>query len=172
MPNIQNPLMNGTRLFLNALLFLLYFSAAIMAVAAVTLLVATVFLPASTSDFTASDKLIMISLLAYLLVAIYFFRVLRAIVRSVAEGDPFNRANPDRLTRLAWLSTILWAVDLAYILWDAPSLAGAAPTDVIGVLAADGISHAFSLVGPITLFILARVFRHGAAMRDDLEGTV
>ena len=24
----------------------------------------------------------------------------------------------------------------------------------------------------LTLFILARVFRHGAAMREDLEGTV
>jgi hypothetical protein len=171
MPSIQNPLMNGTRIFLNTLLFLLYFSAAIMALAVVIMLV-TPNPPASTFVFSASEKLMVASLLGYLLVAIYFFRVLRAIVRSVAEGDPFNRANPGRLTRLAWLSTILWAVDLAYILWDTPSLAGTTPTDVIGVLAADGISHAFSLVGPITLFILARVFRHGAAMREDLEGTV
>lgn len=29
-----------------------------------------------------------------------------------------------------------------------------------------------SLFLSLTLFILARVFRHGAAMRDDLEGTV
>jgi Protein of unknown function (DUF2975) len=171
MPSIQSPLMNGTRLFLNVLLFLLYLSAAIMALAAVTMLVIP-NPPASTFVFSASDKLMVVSVLAYLLIAIYFFRVLRAIVRSVAEGDPFNRANPDRLTRLAWLSTFLWAIDLAYIVWDTPSLAGTTPTDAIGLLAAEGISHTFSLVGPITLFILARVFHHGVSMREDLEGTV
>jgi galactitol-specific phosphotransferase system IIC component len=29
-----------------------------------------------------------------------------------------------------------------------------------------------SLLLPLVLFILARVFRHGAAMREELEGTV
>jgi len=171
MTDLQNPLMSGTRLFLNTLLIVLYACAAIMALAAVVITIA-MFVPSRDIGFTVADNVMMLSLLAYLLVAIYFFRVLRAIVVSVDEGDPFNLEYPDRLTRLAWLSTIMWAIDLAYIFWQVPLQSGDPQEAALGALAADAINHLVTLIGPITLFILARVFRHGAAMREDLEGTV
>lgn len=171
MTNLQTPLMSGTRIFLNTLLIVLYASTAIMGLAALVIVFA-MFVPSRDMGLTAVDNVMMLSIVAYLLVAIHFFRVLRAIVVSVAEGDPFNRENPDRLSRLAWLSTILWAIDLAYIFWQVPSLTGPPQEAALGALASEAIIHIFSLIGPITLFILARVFRHGAAMREDLEGTV
>ena len=39
-------------------------------------------------------------------------------------------------------------------------------------LALGMIGLSAALAARLVLFILARVFRHGAAMRDDLEGTV
>ncbi|UUX98999.1 hypothetical protein [Sphingomonas sp. J315] len=49
---------------------------------------------------------------------------------------------------------------------------------LVGVIAEhlgthSGVDMSFdSLVLALVLFILARVFRHGTALRDDLEGTV
>ena len=106
--------------------------------------------------------------LATLLGAFYFLKQLLEIVCSVAAGDPFVPANADRLTRMAWtvLGIQLLAVPLAilqYRLQDVLDLEDA----ILTVSFADN-----GLVLALVLFILARVFRHGAAMREDLEGTV
>ena len=103
--------------------------------------------------------------------AFVFFGKLRAIIGSVGEGDPFAPENADRLTLMAWL---LLAIQVLMI-----------PAMGIGLMFAkwtDGEEHADvtidAAVDPegilmvIVLFILARVFKHGAAMREDLEGTV
>ena len=100
-----------------------------------------------------------------------FFGRLRAIIATVGKGDPFQPENADRLAQMGW---IMVAVQLLTI-----------PAAAAGVYLVsyfdDFESMTFSSdagldVGGITLtiilFILARVFRHGAAMREDLEGTV
>ena len=100
-----------------------------------------------------------------------FFGKLRAIIGTVGERDPFVPENADRLSVMAWL---LLAVQVLMI-----------PIGGLGLLVAkwaDEIEHTnvtidagLDLTGilmVITLFILARVFKHGAAMREDLEGTV
>lgn len=100
-----------------------------------------------------------------------FFGKLRAIIGTVGERDPFVPENADRLSVMAWL---LLAVQVLMI-----------PIGGLGLLLAkwaDEIEHTnvtidagLDLTGilmVITLFILARVFKHGAAMREDLEGTV
>jgi hypothetical protein len=100
-----------------------------------------------------------------------FFGRLRQIINTVGEGDPFQPANADRLNQMAWLILgvqllTLPAIPLALQLAEvADELEG---VDV-------SINDGFDLTGiliVIILFILARVFRHGAAMREDLEGTV
>lgn len=95
-----------------------------------------------------------------------FFRHMHRIVGTVGEGDPFIPANASRLSAMGW---IVVAVNVAFIpmvsalRWlesvteDMHTDAG---TDLDGVLLA------------LVLFILARVFREGARMRADLEGTV
>jgi Protein of unknown function (DUF2975) len=100
-----------------------------------------------------------------------FFGKLRGIIDTVAAGDPFVPDNADRLSVMAWLQIGIYLASLA--------TAGAAAhlgswlsqyTDVKVDASVDVDVPSILLV--IILFILARVFRHGAAMREDLEGTV
>ncbi len=100
-----------------------------------------------------------------------FFGKLRAIISTVGEGDPFVPENADRLNIMAWmlLAVQVMAIPLAGL---ALLLAKwAEPMEDANF----NVDSGFDLTGIImvvVLFILARVFKHGAAMRDDLEGTV
>jgi hypothetical protein len=91
---------------------------------------------------------------------------LRAIVDTVREGDPFVAANARRLQTIAWAYLGLELLHLAVGIVAASSGSSAQPLDV---------DWSFSLtpwVAILLLFVLARVFDHGARMRADLEGTV
>lgn len=100
-----------------------------------------------------------------------FFGRLRKIIATVGEGDPFQPENADRLTQMGWL---MLGANLLIL-----------PAAPLGI----HLVHFFAefedmrfqmddrldlggILLTIILFILARVFRHGAAMREDLEGTV
>lgn len=97
-----------------------------------------------------------------------FVTRLSQIIDTVGEGDPFTMANAARLTRMAWLAV---AVELVSFI-----------TSILGNWVEQRFepgeiefNSEFSLTGillAIVLFILARVFRKGAEMRDELEGTV
>lgn len=94
-----------------------------------------------------------------------FFHLLTQIVRSVHEGDPFLRINAKRLQNMGWLALAFQLIAIPVVMADArlSEIAGEASqidVDIGGFVLA------------LTLFVLARVFAHGAAMRDDLEGTV
>lgn len=124
-------------------------------------------------NLPAAPAAALLAILFVMLAALFvFFGKLRAIIATVGEGDPFVPANARRLERMAWLLLAVQA-----LVW--PALFCAAfladwAKDVEGLnldLTGDGISLT-GLLMVLVLFILARVFRHGAAMRDDLEGTV
>ena len=101
-----------------------------------------------------------------------FFGKLRAIIATVGEGDPFAPANAQRLSRMAWLMLGVQVLTWPAALFAAELADWASQYEDFTLdLSGDG----FDLTGillVIILFILARVFRHGAAMREDLEGTV
>ena len=91
---------------------------------------------------------------------------LLSIVETVRAGDPFIIANARRLQTIA---TTLLGIQLLHL--------------VIGAIAARtqsevqqlDIDWSFSItpwIAVLLLFVLARVFEHGARMRADLEGTV
>ena len=91
---------------------------------------------------------------------------LLTIVDTVSVGDPFVVENAARLQTIAW--SVL-GLELLHF--------------VVGAVAASASSRAhpldidwnFSLtrwLAVLLLFVLARVFEHGARMRADLEGTV
>jgi hypothetical protein len=107
---------------------------------------------------------------ANLTMMFFFFGKMRALIESVRTGDPFIPQNAQRLNAMAWL--LLGAKVLAEIVgWLRLYLAslidkGGANTFDFNLYDL----HSFLIV--LVLFILARVFRHGAAMREDLEGTV
>lgn len=115
---------------------------------------------------------ILLAIEGLLYIAFRFLLELRGIIRSVDAGDPFQPENADRLSRMGWLTVAAYGVALP-----------------VGVLAgwiqrvterAGGeldFNSDFNIDGGgilliLVLFILARVFRQGAAMRADLEGTV
>ena len=106
--------------------------------------------------------------LVSLTLAYDFVTRLAQIIDTVGAGDPFTLANAGRLTRMGWTAIAIQAIAVPEMLlsgWLKPQLA-------------DGtfsLSSDFSLTGiglALVLFILARVFRKGAEMREDLEGTV
>ena len=90
----------------------------------------------------------------------------------MSEGDPFVPVNAERLSLMAWLM-----LGVQLLVWAAVPFA-LQLTDFVRIFGEDSdikIDGGFDLSGIlliIILFILARVFRHGAAMREDLEGTV
>ncbi|MCX7865186.1 MAG: DUF2975 domain-containing protein [Novosphingobium sp.] len=98
--------------------------------------------------------------------AFFFFRHLYRIIDTVGEGDPFVPANASRLMAMGWiaLATHILAIPL--------NLVSAWLDDYSDRFVANfGLSFAGLLLA-LVLFILARVFREGARMREDLEGTV
>jgi len=110
--------------------------------------------------------------LAIVVALFLFFGKLRAIIATVGHGDPFAPANADRLSAMAWLmlSTQVLTLPLALLV---PYLVEWA--DSVDTVTFHGEVGGFDVTGillVIILFILARVFRHGAMMREDLEGTV
>lgn len=97
-----------------------------------------------------------------------FLRHMMNIVDSVAQGDPFIPDNARRLTSMAWL---MLAIQLIAIPINALGVYISTVTEGLEAEASHGV-ELNGLVLVLVLFILARVFRKGAEMRDDLEGTV
>ncbi|MEL1251580.1 DUF2975 domain-containing protein [Aurantiacibacter gilvus] len=100
-----------------------------------------------------------------------FFGKLRRIIATVGEGDPFVPANADRLNQMGWLMLgvrLLMFPAMALGTW----LASYADEMEDVHFSIEGGLDLSGILLVIILFILARVFRHGAAMREDLEGTV
>ncbi|MGU3317511.1 DUF2975 domain-containing protein [Sphingomonas sp. M6A6_1c] len=93
------------------------------------------------------------------------FTRLLAMVCTVRTGDPFVALNADRLTRIGWALLTLQLLDLAMGL-------------IVVALDRMGVDHATwtpaftGWIAVIMVFALARVFRVGTAMRDDLALTV
>ncbi len=115
--------------------------------------------------------LALLLLLGLIATAFVFFGKLRAIINSVGDGDPFAPENADRLTVMAWLSLAAYPImgAIAAVIF---SIAGWISELDDGEFSTDGGFDLTGILMVIILFILARVFRHGAAMREDLEGTV
>jgi hypothetical protein len=107
--------------------------------------------------------------IAMAILGFFFFRLLRRIVDSVGDGDPFVPINADRLQSMGWLSLGLQALVMMatpLMIWF-----DALP-EKPNVHHGDSGFSIGALVTALLLFVLARVFRVGAEMREELEGTV
>lgn len=90
---------------------------------------------------------------------------LQAIIATVAAGDPFVAANAQRLQAIGW----------ALLAWQFADLALGGVTVWTGQLGADTVGWTPNVAGwlvTLLVFVLARVFAAGTAMRDELEGTI
>jgi hypothetical protein len=109
----------------------------------------------------ASLAIVLLTIAAFALLYDFAGRLAK-IIATVRHGDPFTLANAARLTRMTWLAMIVQGINVSQTLMST-------------YLESNGMNTPISLTGlfvGLLLFILARVFRHGAAIRDDLEGTV
>jgi hypothetical protein len=111
-------------------------------------------------------RLIMAIAVAAAPIANVVFSRLLAIVETVRDGDPFVTTNASRLQTIAWAVLALEVIRLVIV-----AIAKAVSTT------ARQIDIDFNLsvtpwLAVLLLFVLARVFEHGARMREELEGTV
>jgi Protein of unknown function (DUF2975) len=116
-------------------------------------------------------SVVLLALAALLGLAVYFLILLRRIAKSVGDGDPFIPVNAQRLSRMGWVVVVGEVASVpigAAVYWVASIVED---SDNVRVDDDFGVT-ATGILLILVLFILARVFRHGAAMRDDLEGTV
>jgi hypothetical protein len=98
--------------------------------------------------------------------AFQFVRKLLQIIRTVGEGDPFVTANASRLEHMAWYTLAIQLIGIVM---------GGFVYTISQAVKDSELHYGFgfeSLITALLLFILARVFRRGAEMRSDLEGTV
>jgi hypothetical protein len=143
---------------------------------AVVAAVATGYMPdAVTVDFNGLDQNGYAAAIAAMFLGIIslglmfdFVGRLAQIIATVGEGDPFIAANAERLTRMGWLALAIQIVGfVAGLLGDyAEKRLGDDTFNMEFSLTLSGLALA------VILFILARVFRKGAEMRAELEGTV
>ncbi|MCP3733773.1 DUF2975 domain-containing protein [Sphingomonas sp. RP10(2022)] len=90
---------------------------------------------------------------------------LRAMLRTVQDGEPFVGTNAARLRTIGWMLLVVQFADLA--------LGGV--TAVAGMLHIEFLPWQPSFTGWIAVliaFVLAQVFERGAALQADLDGTV
>lgn len=91
--------------------------------------------------------------------------MLSRMIDTVREGTPFIAINARRLLLMGWLVIGLQVADLMF----------SALSIYARALHADWDGYTPSIMGwliALLLFVLARIFAEGVAMRDDLEGTV
>ena len=171
----KDPLLATARLFVGAAIGVVGFAAIMVAIglgAALTIQRTETLdklAAAGIADNGYAAIMLALALVIALLTLVFLFlRELFRITGSVERGDPFLPINADRLARMAWLNlgSQLILFFLAGIgIWLDDMKAALLAEDAINL----GVTETLLT---LVLFILARVFRVGAAMRDDLEGTV
>lgn len=93
------------------------------------------------------------------------FTRLIAIIDTATSGAVFSAVNAVRLRTIAWALLGTQVIDLLFGIYSAST--SMRTGEYIGW------SPGFTgWLAALMLFVLARIFRQGAAMRDDLEGTV
>ena len=179
-PPATDPLLVAARIVLWAMIGICTFAAVMVAVigAPALLIFRAEVIAGLAADGVPDPAILIVPLAAILLavgallgLAVWFLLVLLRIVRSVGEGDPFIPENAERLSQLGWIALagqVALAPVSAAVAWIAYQVRDVPSIHVEGEVGISGEGILLVLV----LFILARVFRHGAAMRADLEGTV
>lgn len=161
-----------------------------MAIGAIALIISLGFVTLSSGDLAQGfsdgsglpiEHLPLLPLAGVMLIGLcivaalyFFFDKLRRIIGTVGARDPFQPANAARLRDMGWLILVpqLLLLPATFLGEQLARLADEAPKAGETHFVFGGGPDLAGLLLVIVLFILARVFRHGAAMREDLEGTV
>jgi hypothetical protein len=93
------------------------------------------------------------------------FTRLIAMIDTIPHGQVFSTANADRLRTVAWALLGTQVIDLIAGIY----------MQYLSELSGEYLGWSFGMTGWIAvllLFVLSGIFREGAAMREELEGTV
>ena len=121
--------------------------------------------PGAEAVMTGLRAIAALGLLAVPLNHLILARLAR-MVETVGRGDPFVATNASRLQAIAWA---LLALQLLSMVIGGIAEAVSSPESPLHVDAGFSISGWLAV---LLTFVLARVFAEGAAMREELEGTV
>ena len=181
MPTMNDPLLIAAKIVLAFLM-------GVMGLVAVLLVAGAVAAPIFEGDIVAEliadgkgpppagfvwiVSLMLAGIAGLLGLLVYFLLLLWRIVGTVGAGDPFVPENAARLSRMGWVAVAgnVLALFVAGAVTRVATVAADMGEDVDFNGDIDFGGGGLLLI--LVLFILARVFRHGAAMREDLEGTV
>ncbi len=126
-----------------------------------------------TRDGVAGMAMTFLATAAICLILLQF--ILRAILRSVESagaGDPFIAKNADDLAQVAWLLLGIYAVQFLSAFAANAFIPPALEKFPLLHLGHHGDINFTGLFTVLLIFGLARIFRRGAEMRAELEGTV
>lgn len=104
------------------------------------------------------------------IVVIAVTRLLFLVVRSLREGDPFNRKNAERLRWSAIAAGVGGMCASSVGAWSQIKMGDKVP-DNLPTAVNWSLTFAPVFVG-LLLLMIAEVFRRGAVMREELEGVV
>jgi hypothetical protein len=107
----------------------------------------------------------------------WMFLLMARIVDTAGAGDPFVAENADRLVLVGWLLVAVLAVQfLGQItvthLMEKMAAEHHVPVSAIGSFNFDSWASPVGFLAILLIFVLAQIFRRGAQMRAELEGTV
>jgi hypothetical protein len=178
---IDMPTLTEDRL-LKATRLLLLLIMGLMAFAAIVLLIVAAILPFHWTEAAAEiakeypaldadalfPRLYAIFALGLLILGGVFtiMRKLLAIVDSVALGDPFVRINAERLRTIGWLMVAVQIIGIPL------AIVASETADLFGENNVDMDMSLNGILAILLVFVLAGIFDRGAAMREELEGTV
>jgi hypothetical protein len=171
----KDPLLGIAKVVLTITMAILAIGIAALAIGSVTMLAMKGTVVAKLIESGAPAEafwaiLLLLPFVAVMLILTYrFTQTLRAIVLTVEQGDPFIPDNASRLRTMAWLAL---AIQLASIPIGALGVWIGNVTKDVGDVEVGSDFSGNGLLLVLVLFILARVFKTGAQMREELEGTV
>jgi hypothetical protein len=114
----------------------------------------------------AGMRLIMVVGIAATPIANVVFSRLLSIVETVRDGDPFVATNAVRLQAIAWA---VLALEIGRFIVVGIANAVSTPARPIHIDLKFSVTPWLAV---LLLFVLARVFEHGARMREELQATV
>lgn len=125
-----------------------------------------VFPGADQAALLATSRWVLAIVAPVMLFAHILLRNLLAILDTVRSGNSFAAANAERLQAVAWCLLALQLCDIAFGIADA-AMNRAAGEQISGW--SPGLT---GWIAVLLVFVLARVFREGARMRDEAELTI
>jgi hypothetical protein len=107
----------------------------------------------------------------------WMFLLTARIIDSASTGDPFVTGNADRLMLIGWLLVAFIAIQflgnrILHQFMENLAAEHHMPISAIGKIDFGSDISPVAILAILLIFVLAQIFRRGAEMRAELEGTV